>query len=324
MLENCLYCGRSFSHYRDFGEFGHGVRIAYDRVRGRIWSVCGGCHGWNLWDPDERGEALEQLERAAADRGRLLWQTDNVALLELDGRELIRIGKTKLREEAWWRYGRSLRERYEGYGGRFSMLGAASYAAVSHVGLGLGLSRLTGDFRYETDVYAGVMRWRRFGETAWSGRAACPRCQSVLLKLFFFRSRSLILLPDEDGTLMVGLPCSRCDPWTVDKIHRFDHENSERILRRVLAYRNIDGASDADLAGACQVIDAAGSAQELVRSMANQRVPLFRLDRTRTLALEISINHSAERRQLAREVQGLEAAWRQAEEIAAIIDEELR
>ncbi|NIQ58093.1 MAG: hypothetical protein GWN71_33430, partial [Gammaproteobacteria bacterium] len=155
-----------------------GVRIAFDPERGRVWTVCDRCHGWNLWPLDDRLEALEALERAAL-RGRLLYHTGNVALLEAGGREVIRVGATGLQEEAWWRYGRELRRRRARYRSRLSRLGAATYAAVSYVAEGLGLPGITGRFSREEDVYGDVLRWRRFGRSAWSGRAPCPNCRSV-------------------------------------------------------------------------------------------------------------------------------------------------
>ena len=321
MMRTCLYCGRSVSKHAGDDDF-PAARLAFDPLRQRVWTVCWACRGWNLWYPDERGTALDWLERAAR-RARLLWQTDNVALLELGGRELIRIGKSDLKEEAWWRYGRALRRRHAGYKSRLSMVGVASYAAISYMGTGLGLTGITGDFRNEEDVYAGVMRWRQFGETAWSGRAACPYCNSVLLKLYFFKTRSLLLLPGESDDLTAGLPCSRCDPWTYEKVHRFEGGAGEDVLRRVLAYQNISGASFADLGAAVRTIKAAGSAERLVQALAADRASLASLDRTRALALEISLNHEVERRMLAREALGLDTAWRHAEELASIMDNEL-
>ncbi|NIR44277.1 MAG: hypothetical protein GWN99_09135 [Gemmatimonadetes bacterium] len=299
-----------------------GVRIAFDPERRRVWTVCDRCHGWSLWPHDERTSALERLERTAH-RARLLYQTANVALLEANGRELVRVGRPELPEEAWWRYGRELRRRQTSYRSRLSAVGAAAYAAISYLGANVGLQGITGDFHLEEDLYAGVLRWRRFGRTAWSGRAPCPNCRSVLLKLFYFRTRYLVLMPGSDGGLAIGLPCSRCDPWTEEKVHRLEGPAAERVLRRVLAYQNVKGASEHDLADAVGTIEKAGSARRLVSDLATDRTPLYELDRSRALALEISVNDSVERRQLAIEGAVLEEGWRRAEEVAAIIDEEL-
>ncbi|UCC72950.1 MAG: hypothetical protein JSV86_21820 [Gemmatimonadota bacterium] len=323
MLRHCLYCGRKLAHDEGLEHLRRGVRVSFDPARERVWSVCDRCHGWSLWPDDTSHEALPRLERDATDRAHLLYQTDNVALLEATGRELIRIGRTELPEEAWWRYGRQLRRRRAAYHSRLSMLGAATYAAVSYIGSNLGLSGITGDFYPPDDLYADIIRWRWFGRTAWAGRAPCPQCHSVLIRLFFYRTRFLILLPSAERGPSIALPCSRCDPWTVDKVHRLDGAAAEQVLRRVLAYHNVQGASQDELADAIRLIETAGSAENLVSGLAAERRSLFGLGRIRRLALEISVNANVERRRLAGEVAELEAGWRQADDIAQIIEEEL-
>ena len=323
MLRHCLYCGRSLSREGVLESLRAGARIAFDSGHRRVWTICDRCHGWSLWPVDERAAALERLERIA-DRARLLYQTENVALLEANGRGLIQVGRPQLPEEAWWRYGRELRRRYASYKSRASLVGARAYAAVSYLGANMGIQRITGDFHLEEDLYAGVMRWRRFGRTAWSGRAPCPSCRSVLLKLFFFRTKYLILLPGEEHELAIGLPCTRCDPWTNEKVHRLEGPAAERVLRRVLSYQNIKGASEEELTDAVHTVEAAGSARSLVRKLTSDCTPLYELDPSSTLALEISVNDNAERRQLAWEGAAAEAEWRQAEELASIIDKELQ
>jgi hypothetical protein len=323
MLRHCLYCGRKLGHEEGLEHLKQRVRVSFDPARERVWSVCDRCHGWSLWPHDAGCEALPRLERAVVDRAHLLYQTENVALLDANGRELIRIGRTQLPEDAWWRYGRQLRRRRAAYRSRLSLLGAATYAAVSYAGSNLGLSRITGDFYQSDELYADIMRWRWFGRTAWAGRAPCPQCHSVLIRLFFFRTKFLILLPSAERGPSIALPCSRCDPWTVDKVHRLDGAAAEQVLRRVLAYHNVQGASQDELADAIRLIEEAGSAENLVSGLAAERRSLFGLGRIRRLALEISVNANVERRRLASEAAGLEAGWRQADEIAAIIEEEL-
>jgi len=323
MLRHCLYCGRELARDEGLEHLKHSVRVSFDPRRERVWSVCDRCHGWSLWPHDAGEDVLPRLERAAARRAHLLYQTDNVALLDADGRELIHIGRTQLPEEAWWRYGRQLRRRRAAYRSRLSLLGAATYAAVSYAGANLGLSRITGDFYPSEDLHADIMRWRWFGREAWSGRAPCPQCHSVLIRLFFYRTRFLLLLPSSERGLAIALPCSRCDPWTVDKVHRLDGEAAEQVLRRVLAYHNVQGASQDELADAIRLIEQAGSAENLVSGLAAERRSLYGLGRIRRLALEISVNANVERRRLAGEAAELEAGWREADDIAGIIEEEL-
>lgn len=323
MFNQCLFCADILAGIGSDRERPAEGRVAFDPGRARVWTLCSRCHGWNLWPIEDRLEALEALERVAFDRARLLFQTEHIALLQAGDLELVRVGRAERREEAWWRYGRRLRERRDRYANPLSRVGAVAYLAVSNLGHGLGLERITGDFRTSPDRYADVLRWRRFGRTAWKGRAPCPRCCSVLIRLFFFKADALLLLPSDGNDPTIAMPCSRCDPWTVEKVHRFDTRTGQHVLRRVLAYQNIKGATERDLSRAVREIDEAGSTGAFLSRLAEEPTPLHDLPRSRRLALEISVNESAERRQLAREAATVEAGWRRAEELAAIIDEEL-
>jgi hypothetical protein len=128
---------------------------------------------------------------------------------------------------------------------------------------------------------------------------------------------------DAEGHIAVGVPCDRCDPWTPDKVYRLTGDDAIYTLRRVLAYQQIDGASDRTLRDAASAIRDAGSAGQLVRQVADGRGSLWRLGPMRRLALEIAVNDSAERRALDGELRYLERVWREENEIAGIVDEEL-
>ncbi|MGD8866594.1 MAG: hypothetical protein PVI01_03175, partial [Gemmatimonadales bacterium] len=108
-----------------------------------------------------------------------------------------------------------------------------------------------------------------------------------------------------------------------DEGYRFEGALAERVLRRVLAYQHIDGASEEELLAATALIREAGSARQLISDLTAKRTQLRRLDRTRTLALEIAINETAELQQLVIEGSEIEADWRSAEELATIVDDEL-
>ncbi len=300
-----------------------GIRLVFDPRRERIWTVCDRCHGWNLWWTDDRSRALEALERTATDRARVLFETDHVSLLEADGRQIVRVGAPPRREEAWWRYGRQLRRREAHFRSSLTGLGAVTYSAVSAVGRSLGFEAVTGNFRDVTDRRVEVLRWRRFGGTAWYGRAPCPGCNSALIRLFFFKSPDLVLAPGSEGGLTVGLPCTRCDPWTVEKTYRFSAPVSAWVLRRALAWHNVSGATQAELDAAADLIDTEGSSGRFMARLAEQHHQLGALQRTERLALEMCVNHRAERKRLSGLVVDLEAKWRRAEELAAIIDTEL-
>jgi hypothetical protein len=323
MLQRCLFCEKPFANTDLFDGFACGRRVAYDAGRSRLWAICDSCHRWNLWPFDERGSTIDALERMARDDGHLLAQTANVALLAADPLVLLRVGRTKLSEEAWWRYGRELRKRRLQYDRKGSRLSAYSFAAIASVSESIGLTDTGIKIAWDETPVADIMRWRHFGWAAWQGRVRCPSCTSVLLAVRFDLSWWLHPLLGSDGELAVGVPCDRCDPWTPDKVYRIEGEDAEMLIRKVLAYQQIAGASDDMLDAATREIRAAGSATDFLRGLPERRSSLWRLGPTQRLALEIAVNDRAEHRLLEAEVKGLEQLWQREEEIAAIVDDEL-
>jgi len=131
-----------------------------------------------------------------------------------------------------------------------------------------------------------------------------------------------VLTAGADGVPKVGLPCTRCDPWTVEKTYEFAAPVSQWVLQRVLAWNNVGGATQWELDQAVGLIDRRGSAAGFVEDLSARSQPLRHLQRTERLALEICVNHDAERQRLAGLVTDLEASWRCADELAEIIDSE--
>src|SRR5512134_1723806 len=112
MFTRCLFCHAALPANDLVEHYPHGRRLAFDPGRGRLWAVCSACQRWNLAPIEERWEALEELDRLVTDQGKLLSKTDNIALIRAGEIDVVRVGQsTKLVEEAWWRYGRELRER---------------------------------------------------------------------------------------------------------------------------------------------------------------------------------------------------------------------
>ncbi len=323
MITRCLYCQKPFPERSRFPGFAHGRRVAYDPARGRLWAICDGCHRWSLHPLSERHETLEALEKLVVDRGHPVASTANVALIEAAGLELLRVGNARLVEEAWWRYGRELQRRRETFESSYSRISAFTIAAFASLGETLGVTDFDTKIAWDHMPVADIQRWRHFGTLAWLGRTRCPDCRSVLRAVRFDLSWWLYPLPEERGELVLGVPCSRCDPWTPDKGYRLRGRDAEFTLRRVLAYQHIMGASERRLDDAAGVIELAGSAREYVRHVGDGGVSLRRLGPTRTVALEIALNDTVEQRLLELEVKGLEAQWRYEETLAAIIDEEL-
>jgi hypothetical protein len=119
-----------------------------------------------------------------------------------------------------------------------------------------------------------------------------------------------------DGRLGVGVPCQRCDPWTPDKVYELHGDVAENVLRRLLVYQNIGGASERRIIDAATAIEQAGSAGEFSRSVTGNHESLWKMGATGTIGLEIALNESVEKRMLDLEVRALEFLWKREEERA--------
>lgn len=320
LYPRCLFCGSEFPRSALFDRVPPGNRLAYDPARGRIWSICGRCRRWNLIPLEERLDALDTLERVVTDRAMLRAATDNVALYDVDDLAILRIGRAPVVERAAWRYGRELLARGLSYGRRRTRLAAFTAGAVAFAGETIGAWKLDRD--WGPSGTADILRWQRFGSVAWRGRTACPFCASVLHTLHFDSSWWLYPRID-DGRLIVGVPCTRCDPWTPEKVFDLTGEDAHLVLRRVLAYQQVGIPRDREVHEAASIVQRAGSADRLLQELSTGRSSLWRLGRERRIALQIALDHVAEKRMLELRLEGIEAEWRVEEDLARIVDEEL-
>ena len=323
MFSRCLFCRKSFPKNGRFQHFPVGRRIAYDPEKGRLWAVCDRCHRWNLWPLEDRHEALYELERAARDRARPIAQTENITLLLIDDVFLVRVGRAGLAEQAWWRYGNELQKRKRSFDSTSARLTAYTFGAMHLAGELVGLADRDVDITWDDTPIADILRWRRFGWAAWHGRVKCEFCGSTLRALRYDTSWWVYPLQGEEGKLEVGVPCQRCDPWTPDNVFVIGGPEAETVLRRCLAYQNITGAGERVIREAARAIEEVGSAGEFALEAANRRECLWKMGSTSTIALEISLSESVERRMMDMDVRALEFLWRQEEELARIIDDEL-
>jgi hypothetical protein len=95
------------------------------------------------------------------------------------------------------------------------------------------------------------------------------------------------------------------------------------VLRRVLAYQNIAGATDRLIRDATRAIDLSGTPGQFTLEAARQRQTLWRMGPTGQIALEIALSESVERRMLDLQMKAVEFRWRREEQLAGITDEEL-
>jgi hypothetical protein len=323
MLSRCLFCHGPFAENGTLAHLPRAGRIAFDPTLGRLWLICSRCRRWNLAPIEERGAALYELEKLARDEGRTLGSTANVALLQARSLELVRIGRAGLGERAAWRYGRELRRRKSAIESPRSRIAAYALGAMQYVGEAMGLADPDLSIDWDDAPVADVLRWRRFGWAAWHGRQTCPSCLSTLCALRYDLAWWVYPLRGSDGRLGVGVPCQRCDPWTPDKVYELHGDVAENVLRRLLAYVNIAGASERRVADAVRLIEDAGTADDFALRATDRRHTLFRMGAQATVGLEIALNESVERRLLDLEARALEFLWRREEELARIIDEEL-
>lgn len=317
MLIRCLHCYQTFPRNQTLEHFGIGRRIAFDPEHARLWAVCPACYRWTLAPFEERWEALEQLERLSTDRARLLAKSDNIALLHAEDLEIIRIGPADRREEAWWRYGkeflgRRARARKVTRLGKFIDAGAM----LAIVGLPLwGLS--------DSEEWLNRARRKHFGRHLWRGSSVCPRCDDELSNLLFGEWRDLVLEPGDSGSLALWYSCPRCGAEDTDAGHRFTGLSVQHLLRRMLAYENFAGGDEKGVTSAMSLIDETGSAEGMLQRAAAQRFAIGRFSGTYVLAIEIALATEVERDLLGLELKRLESRWREEEEIAAIVDQEL-
>ncbi len=306
-----MFCHASFPANEVLEHFTVGRRLAFDPARGRLWVVCRVCGRWNLAPIEDRWEALEELERLAQDRAKLLVQTDNIGLLRAGELELVRVGRAELREEAWWRYGRVLTRRRAV---DLALHGAAFAAALVTTGVAYGF------------LEAGA-QWLRFGSTAWRGEVFCQRCGRPTRRVSFSRAAGLFLVLGPDGTPALRGECGACALRAQQGWIEWNGPEAERALRRILARQNASGATAAQVSAATASITELGSAEALVTHAAERRPQLRefarRKYRTASLALEIAANDDIERRLLELEARALELRWKEEEALAAIADGEL-
>jgi hypothetical protein len=324
LFTRCLSCDIPFSETGPLEGYRLGDEVAFDPQRGRLWAICRVCRRWTLAPLEERWEALEALERLTgsgrrgSDAPRLLSQTENVALFQSGSLRVLRVGHTDRREEAWWRYGQQLQGQGGRWGARAPGRSLAFAAAVVAGSVRTALRGLPAVGAAEID------RWLRFGDDAWKGHRTCSSCGFVFTSLPFFDRSILALTPaeEDEGIPLLSRRCPRCKS-SRDGGLRLDSRQSERTLRRVLAYQHYVGAPVERVQSAVALIDRAGTPSALAGTLARYGRTLGDLPAAGAVAMDIAANEAAERALLALEASVLEQYWRQEEELAAIVDGEL-
>jgi len=344
MYSTCLFCQHSLGRNESFESFPVGTRLAYDPARGRLWVVCRRCARWNLTPLEERWEAIDEAERRVHGTRRRV-STGEIAMARLpEGTELVRIGKAPRLELAAWRYGDALgRRRVQGLivAGAVVATGGATLAGAVAAGL------------------AGFTAWQigntlvtmtRFGFPGRTiARIRAPNGMLLRITPTWLHRTRLGVTEDRQLELVMQRRVRDAGRANGSPI-RFVGQSAERVLGQLVPAVNRFGGTRTEIEEALQRLDASSSpsaflthaarlseqqmrfrkgavSRALRPSMAaflyepeRDGHGLFALPRTLSLAIEIVSNEERERRAMEGELALLEAAWREAEEVAQIAD----
>ncbi len=319
MYSTCLFCNRQLGANEVIEVFPVGRRLAFDAAKGRLWVVCRKCERWNLTPLEERWEAVEDCERRFR-QTRLRMSTDNVGLARLtEGLELVRIGAPLRPEFAAWRYGDQFGRRRK----RAMLWTAAGVAVAGAVGIGGAVAGVGMGFvgpLANAIMYAPV-------------KVRIKTRDGRLIKLGHDRLQKVRFVPDD-----------REPGWGVLVKHAgsedvFAGEEAQRVTGLILPGVNRMAGAKQVIAEAVDRLEAAGDPERLLTQAPDQflredeerirqgdtffrKTPGFihKMPKASRLALEMALHEEQERRALAGELVALEAAWREAEEIAGIAD----
>ena len=322
MYSTCLFCNASLGTNEVIESFPVGRRLAFDAANGRLWVVCRKCERWNLSPLEERWEAIESCERCFADT-RLRVSTDNIGLARVrEGLELVRVGPALRPEFAAWRYGdqfgRRRRRKMVRVGLGVGVVGGAIAGGLA-LGVSFGVGFGSGGWWIWRGIYSGYRRIAYGSEDAIVARVPYEDEQHGR-RVAAVRRRDLVdvrLGSTGNGALLLSLPLRG------DAVH-LTGEEAERGAGYILPAINWAGAEKREVEHAVRLIEESRKPpSEFVHEVASRAgmgQRLHELPSASRLALEMASHEESERRAMEGELALLEAAWRQAEEIAKIAD----
>lgn len=332
MYRSCIFCSAALGANAVVEHFPVGRRVAFDAVRGRLWAVCPKCARWNLAPIEERWEAVEEAERTFRD-SRLRVQSENIGLARLpDGTRLIRVGEAVAGELAAWRYGPQLVHRRQ----RYLIAGGATVAGGLALMGGLAALSIGGGMAWMWAVAANSWEERQAKKVVhYVPAAESPTGHRIDVRRWHVRGARLA---ESGGELALIVPDTnlakrRTDGWGRETFTgandvELSGASARSVLNRAMVVVNHRGASKDQVSDAVRLLQDARSAEDYLRHTARSGAVLGKrkgLEKARiaaphALALEMALHDEQERRALEGELAALEAAWRQAEEIAGIAD----
>jgi hypothetical protein len=291
--------------------------------------VCRKCERWNLSPLEERWETVESCERLFRDT-RVRVSTENIGLARLpEGLELVRIGQPMRPEFAAWRYGDQFgrrRKRAIMYG-----VGGAAVAGVVIIG-GMAAGIVSSGLLAQSGNIVNLLV---------NGRPAVRfrTDEGKLIKIRHSDLRSVRMIvpgPGEEWrvqfqkgkerTLFVGAEAQRFAGTALPRLNRTG--GSKKTVGQAVAEIEQSGGPEPFLLGLTAragpksgALKRALAPHDDPRLIGDKVKPLVELAAPLRLATEMALHEEQERRALEGELATLEAAWRNAEEIAAIADD---
>lgn len=341
MYSTCIFCNTALGANQSVEHFPIGKRVAFDQQHGRLWAICSECGRWNLSPLEERWEAIEECERIF--RGTTVRvSTDNIGLAKLpDGSELIRIGKPLRPEFAAWRYGRHFGSRRR----RTGLVAGTGVAAAAVAGIALGPTLMPALTMGTLSIIIVPGITTVMGVIPIVGvLAARDYIQHDRVVARLANGRSMVTVrakhvdavelsvQGHDGPANLAVPHD--GGWA-----EFDGTAAIHATGVIIAGTNRYGAGRADVQRAVRQIEDAGDASRFLTEASTRNnwrggklfsllnnyrgLGAMHLSPTERLALEMSVHEESERRAMEGELAILEAAWRDAEQIAEICDTDL-
>jgi hypothetical protein len=338
LYTTCLHCHADLGLNQSVEAFPVGSRLAFDTVKGRLWAVCPVCQRWNLAPVEERWEAIEQCERLF--RGtRVRRSTEHIGLARLrDGTELVRIGEPLRPEFAAWRYSDTIirrRRRNLIIGGVGIAAAATAVVGVVLTGLGITAVHLAN---------AGTQLWHRQRDKRVVFRHTDRQGTEFAITAGDLDDLELRIpgVPNEPAVSLELTREARLSMLRLQPYVAVDGRAMMTLAGLALARHNRTTGRPAEIQESVELLEKAGNpfcapeeaeawlglqtvrGGELYppkRGVWRGRLHLRRLDGPMRLALEMAAHEESERLFLASHLSLLEAAWREAEEVARIADD---
>lgn len=258
---------------------------------------------------EARWETLEACEEAVSRTGQNIISTPHLSLLSVGEGELIRVGLPQRPEFVGWRYGPTLGAQRSAPGFWARLLGRLPSPPVGGYDPYRGFEGAVRSQPWLASPFIGSASVLTYLFSQVPLTKSCPSCrQPLALNPWDFQAIQFLPTP---GLPKLLASCALCEtevPVSVSEARPTLRMGLGLVTRKDLVVEEAEVAA--------RELDSMGGAFAFLNTLASGRVPLGDLDLPRRAGLIISLDELAE-------AEALEAEWRLAEEMAAIMDGEL-